>query len=174
MAHFLLGLALVGGATIVAVEAIGIERGQATSLPREIRRIALALACACGILVVTGAFATAAGPHPGGSKIARLGTLLTSVYVHAAATAAFGVLFAFLLGYLAARRDRWPLVFKLAAALLGLLLVQMAIGETQYRTHLPWWLVLVHVSIAAAVWAGTLALATVCFRPPATIAAPPA
>jgi heme A synthase len=41
----------------------------------------------------------------------------------------------------------------------------MAIGETQYRTHLPWWLVLIHVGLAGAVWAGIVALATLFRRP---------
>jgi heme A synthase len=48
---------------------------------------------------------------------------------------------------------------------LALLAVQMAIGETQYRTHLPWWLVLIHVGAGTAVWSGTVALATVLWRP---------
>ena len=52
---------------------------------------------------------------------------------------------------------------RLIEGLLGLLAVQMVIGEVQYRTHLPWWLVLVHVTGAATVWAVELlrrALAT--------------
>jgi heme A synthase len=53
---------------------------------------------------------------------------------------------------------------------LGLLLVQMGIGEIQWRTKLPWELVLVHVVLAAAVWAGTIALATLFFRPPRSLA----
>jgi heme A synthase len=49
--------------------------------------------------------------------------------------------------------------------LLAVLLVQMAIGEIQWRTHLPWGVVLVHVALAAAVWAGTVALAVLIWRP---------
>jgi heme A synthase len=41
----------------------------------------------------------------------------------------------------------------------------MGIGELQYRTHLPWWLVLIHVSLAAAVWAVTVALVALVHRP---------
>jgi hypothetical protein len=41
----------------------------------------------------------------------------------------------------------------------------MAIGEIQWRTHLPWGVVLVHVALAAAVWAGTVALAVLIWRP---------
>ena len=50
------------------------------------------------------------------------------------------------------------------------LLVQMGVGELQYRTHLPWWLVLVHVALAAAVWACAIALVAVIERPPKAFA----
>jgi heme A synthase len=73
----------------------------------------------------------------------------------------------FVLGYLAARRERSPRVFLLGLGVLGLLLAQMAIGEAQYRTHLPWPLVLVHVAFAGAVWALLVAFVTVLWRPPA-------
>jgi heme A synthase len=41
----------------------------------------------------------------------------------------------------------------------------MALGDIQYRTHLPWWLVLVHVAIAATVWSWTVALVALMWRP---------
>jgi heme A synthase len=47
----------------------------------------------------------------------------------------------------------------------AVLLVQMGLGELQWRTHLPWGLVLVHVFLAATVWVGTVALATLFWRP---------
>jgi len=72
-----------------------------------------------------------------------------------------------MLGYLAARRERSPRLFALGAALFVLLLVQMGLGEIQYRTHLPWGLVLAHVGLAAAVWALLVAFVTVLWRPPA-------
>ena len=50
--------------------------------------------------------------------------------------------------------------------LLFLFVVQMGVGELQYRTHLPWWLVLVHVALAGAVWAVAVALVTAIRRPP--------
>ena len=51
--------------------------------------------------------------------------------------------------------------------LLGILLVQMAVGETQYRTYLtvPWWLVLIHVIVAAALFAWTVGLVARLWRP---------
>jgi heme a synthase len=54
---------------------------------------------------------------------------------------------------------------RTAFVLLGLLAVQMTIGEIQYRTHLPWWLVLVHVTVAATVWAATTSFVFSLWRP---------
>ena len=73
--------------------------------------------------------------------------------------------FVFSLGYLTARRERSPRLWSLALAVFGVLLVQIAVGEIQWRTHLPWGVVLVHVLLAATVWAGTVALATLFVRP---------
>ena len=52
-----------------------------------------------------------------------------------------------------------------APASLVLLGVQMAIGETQYRNGLPWGLVLVHVTVAACVFAWTVGLVARLWRP---------
>jgi len=41
----------------------------------------------------------------------------------------------------------------------------MTIGEVQYRTHLPWWLVLTHVTVAATVWAAVTAFGIRFWRP---------
>ena len=54
---------------------------------------------------------------------------------------------------------------RAALAVLGLLAVQMVIGEVQYRTHLPWGLVLVHVALAALLWAATVAFVARLWRP---------
>ena len=45
----------------------------------------------------------------------------------------------------------------------------MAVGEIQWRNALPWGVVLVHVALAAAVWAGTVALAFLLWRPVAPL-----
>jgi len=44
------------------------------------------------------------------------------------------------------------------------------VGEVQYRNALPWWLVLVHVMLAASIWVLTLAVAYALWRPPAPLA----
>ena len=122
---------------------------------------------ACGVLVVTGTLSTAAGPHPGDSaEIERFWNLLDAVYIHVRATAAFGISFLLLLGWLVRNRVRAGVLAPGAVGLLVLLLVQMAVGELQWRNELPWWLVLIHVSLAAAVWAWTVALVTALWRTP--------
>jgi heme A synthase len=45
----------------------------------------------------------------------------------------------------------------------------MAVGELQWRNQLPWWLVLIHVGLAALVWAWTVALVTALWRTPRTL-----
>jgi cytochrome c oxidase assembly protein subunit 15 len=165
--HFLLALVVLATATVVAVEAQGNARGRVEPAPRWLRLVGLVLALACAILVVTGTLSTAAGPHPGDkAEVDRFWNLLNAVYLHVRATAAFGISFLLLLAWLARNRARAGVLAPGAVGLLVLLLVQMSVGELQWRNQLPWWLVLIHVGLAAAVWAWTVALVTALWRTP--------
>ena len=173
MSHFLLALVVLAGGIVVALEAWRLVRGGVEPLvPAELRRAGLVLVGACLALVVSGTFTTAAGPHSGGADIRRLGSLDGALWVHVRTTALFGCVFLFVLGYLAARRDRSPRLFALSLALVGVLLVQMAVGEVQWRAELPWGLVVVHVALAAAVWAAVVAFVALLWRPLAVLAPP--
>jgi cytochrome c oxidase assembly protein subunit 15 len=170
MAHFLLAFAVLGVAVVVALEAWNLEAGRGAAVePSWARWAAVALAGACLVLVVTGAFVTASGPHSGGEDIRRLGVLLDAVRIHVRVTAVFGLLLLGLGLFVLRSRARYPGIAKGGVLLLALLLVQMAVGEIQYRSHLPWWLVLVHVGLASAVWGVTVGLATAFWRPPAPL-----
>jgi cytochrome c oxidase assembly protein subunit 15 len=173
--HFLLALLALGGAVVVAFEAAREERGSASiSLPKELRWAGVGLVAACLALVVTGTFSTAAGPHSGDANVVeRLWHLDDAVYLHVRVTALFGAVFLFVLGLLAARRQLAPRLLRFAFVLLGVLLLQMAVGELQWRLELPWGIVAVHVALAAAVWALTVALAYMLWRPPAWLAPRP-
>ena len=171
MSHFLLALVVLAAAAVVVVRAVALEVGEASQpLPQPLRRGALVLAGAALVLVVTGTFATAAGPHPGGDDIRRLWNLYDAVYVHVRATALFGLTFLAILVWLWRRRATYPLLLEGGFVVLGVLVLQMIVGELQYRTELPWWLVLIHVSLAAAVWLAVVAFAAVLRRPPAPVA----
>jgi heme a synthase len=163
LTHFLLSLVVLGLAVVVAVDALRLTRGAAAPrVPLWIRQAGLVVALALGALVVTGTFATASGPHPGSVVVRRLWSFQPAVYVHVRATAVFGASFALLLAWLI--RNRSPHV-RGALVVLGLLAAQMTVGEIQYRTHLPWWLVLVHVGLAACVWTATSAFVYDLWRP---------
>jgi cytochrome c oxidase assembly protein subunit 15 len=167
--HLLLSAIVLAGAVVLALEALGAVTGRAEPVvPRELRRVGLVVVAAGLALIVTGTLATAAGPHSGGGveHVDRLWRLQPVVYIHAVAVAVFGVGLVFVLGYLASRRQQAPRLFALGLGVLGLLLAQMAIGEIQYRTHLPWPLVLAHVGLAGAVWALLVGFVTVLWRLP--------
>jgi heme a synthase len=154
--HFLVALLALAGAIVVALAAF---RADAVPLSKELRWAGVGLLAACLALVMTGTFSTAAGPHSGDPDVVdRLWHLDDAVYLHVRVTAVFGALFLFVLGLLAARRSLAPHVFRLALVLLGVLLVQMAVGELQWRLELPWGIVALHVALAAAVWSLTVAL----------------
>ena len=173
-AHLLLSMIVLAGAVVLALEAFGAVAGRAEPLvPAELRRLGIVVAASALALLVTGTLATAGGPHSGGgaAHVERLWRLQPLVYVHAAAVAVLGLGLVFVLGYLAARRERSPRLFAFGGGVLGLLVVQMVVGDIQYRTHLPWPLVLAHVGLAAAVWAVLIAFVTSLWRPPGPLAA---
>ena len=168
IAHLMLSMLLLAGAVVLVLEARGLQVGHSAPLDPELRRLAVVFSGACLALLFSGAFTTAAGPHSGGGSgddIDRFGSLEPAVYAHAGFVALFGCLFLYSLGYLAARRDRARRLFRASLALLVLVLVQMGLGELQWRLELPWGLVLVHVVLAATVWMGAVALATLFWRP---------
>ncbi len=124
-------------------------------------------------MVVTGAIATASGPHPGADDaVDRLGLeIRDTVYVHVRATAVFGIGFLLVGWQLLRVRRESPGVVRLAVVLLAVLIAQMLVGEVQYRNALPWGLVLVHVTLGAAIWGLTVAVVYSLWRPPAALLA---
>jgi cytochrome c oxidase assembly protein subunit 15 len=159
LSHFLLSLTVLTLAVVLAAQMW--ERGP-TQLPPWAPRLGLLVGLAAAVLIVSGTLATASGPHPGSTVVRRLWSFQPAVYWHVRATAVFGISFAILLVYLWRRHASQV---QGALVLLGLLAVQMTIGEVQYRTHLPWWLVLVHVAVAATVWAAATSFVFSLWRP---------
>ena len=167
MSHFLLALVVLAGAVVVAVEGWNARRGGGVSAPPLVRRLGVVAAAALAVLIVTGAFVTAAGPHPGDkATIRRMFTFDGTVWLHVRATAIFGLAFLGLLVWLARRRHELPRLWRVALAVLALLLVQMAVGEWQYRRGLPWEVVLVHVGLAGALWGTAVAFVSLLWRSP--------
>ncbi|HET7743866.1 MAG TPA: COX15/CtaA family protein [Gaiellaceae bacterium] len=174
MAHFLLALTVLGLALVTLVEAWSLVVGRARPFePGWFRQFAVwAGLPTCAALVVTGAVATASGPHPGSSQdVKRIGVTITdTVYVHVRVAAAFGIGVLIVGWFLWKGRDAYPGLFRLWGVLFAVVVAQAIVGEVQYRNALPWWLVLVHVVLAASIWVLTLAVAYALWRPPAPLA----
>lgn len=168
IAHLLLSLAVIGVAVLVLLDATQLLRGVGAALPGMVRVAGGVLVCAVAFLVVTGTLATASGKYPGSngnSNVHRLGAFQPAVSLHVKAVALFGVVFLLLAVWAWRNRARLPWLLRGCAGLLAILLVQMAVGETQYRTGLAWWLVLIHVVVAAALFAWTVGLVARLWRP---------
>jgi cytochrome c oxidase assembly protein subunit 15 len=159
LSHFLVTFVAMTFGVIVALEAYGV-RGD--PVPGWVRNAALVVGASLAALIVTGTFATAAGPHSGGADVRRLGTLEPAVWLHVRAVAIFGIAFALLIGWLIKAGSEH---LRLALVVLGLLIVDMVVGEVQYRTKLPWGLVLAHVTLAAVLWALTVGFVARMWRP---------
>ncbi len=151
--HFLLSVALLVVATF-AWHAAG------SSVPVRLVRRGAGLRVGAGAVmlvallavIVAGVLTTASGPHSGasgtGQQVDRFGIFTLAVTLHARGAYAFLALVV-VLSWLRARRG----VALRDLGLLGaLVVVQIALGELQYRNGLPWGVVLAHVVNAAALW----------------------
>ena len=168
--HLVLTLIVLGLAVLVLLEAARLVRGTAPALPGLARAGSAVLVLAISVLVVSGTVATAAGRFPGNNGtdvVPRLGSFYPAVYWHVRSVAAFGIVFLALAGWAWLRRVEFPWLLRGCAGLLAILLVQMGIGEAQYRTYgsVPWWVVVIHVTVAAVLFAWTVGLAARIWRP---------
>jgi cytochrome c oxidase assembly protein subunit 15 len=160
MGHFLLSLVAVAAAVLVVLGAHWFVVGRPDrSAPRLVMWLSLALVPALLALVVTGAFVTAAGPRSGGEAVERFGNLENAIYVHVRVTAVFGVGFLVLAVALWRLREGLRPELLVAGGMLAALVGQMVVGEAQWRNQLPWWLVLIHVTLATTVFACMVLLA---------------
>jgi len=163
--HFTLALLALAGALLVVLESRALDQAVDEATPGELRRAGLVLVGACLALVVTGTFATAAGPHAGDPDVDRLWMLDNAMWVHVRAAGLFGLSLLFVLGYLVARRTSSPRLLRVGLVVAALALAQSAVGELQWQLELPWGIVLVHVALAAAVWSATVVLVTLMHGP---------
>lgn len=154
MSHFLL-------AVLVLVIAVGLvltefRIGWGDSIPPPPRWVpigGLVIAIWAWLVIISGAVVTMSGTHPGGEDIPRLWNLLDAAYLHVRIAASFVVVIAIFLLLLSRVAHAPRAVMRLSWLLVIVVALQVAIGEVQWRTELPWWLVLVHVAGGAAVLA---------------------
>jgi cytochrome c oxidase assembly protein subunit 15 len=155
--HFLLSVLALCAGLLLALRAHDMARGITRGTDRGLGVPGIATALALGVVIVTGILVTASGPHSGDrGVIQRIWALNEAAFVHVRAVIGFAVV-ALILGVLIWRRvraggtiDRLTKGIAIAAA--PMVAAQVIIGEVQYRTGLPWGVILVHVSIAGLLW----------------------
>jgi heme a synthase len=157
--HFVLSMVIVWDAMVLHRRA-GEEAGgpYRSTVPVELRRLALGLV-AWGLLVIaTGTVVTGTGPHGGDETAPRFGFAIGEVArVHGVSVVVLlaGTLW---LAHRTRRVGAWDTLGGPIALVLWVAVVQGAIGYTQYFSGVPAALVALHVVGAVGVWAALLHL----------------
>lgn len=162
--HYLLSIVLVAFMAVFAVRAHapGGPRARAVRLPTLILTHVMTLVLA--VTAVVGVFATGSGPHSGDpSEVVRTGFDAEFVY-HVHAWSGY-VLFALTLVVVVLSLREYVGFRKWAVALVCVQIVQIVVGVTQARLHLPGSLVLVHMVLAAVLTAAAVATVLALKRP---------
>jgi cytochrome c oxidase assembly protein subunit 15 len=133
------------------------EAGTSIVDPR-LRTLARAMVALGAVLLVTGTVVTGTGPHGGDERVRRLPFQVEDVArIHSLTAWAFLVVAVVTL-WLVHRSGATPTLDRRGLVLVGAILVQGAIGYTQYFTGLPAGLVWVHVSGSLLIWIAALRL----------------
>jgi cytochrome c oxidase assembly protein subunit 15 len=156
--HFLLSMVALASGTVLALRARDWAAGAERGWDRRRGPLAGAVALAAAVVLATGAVVTAAGPHSGDDDVTeRFGDLLLATRVHVRAVVVFAALAVVLVAWVWREGGADRLTRRLALLAVPLIAAQMTIGEYQYRNGLPWEVVVVHVTVAALLWAVVVA-----------------
>lgn len=174
MGHFVLSMIILADAVILVHRAGLPDDVPLTPVGRTIeRRAAVLQFVLTSIVVITGTVVTNSGPHAGDRKAKRFDLQLTDIArVHSATTILLLVsIVTFVLvigrsGFVPARR-------RALSWLLVVVLLQMAVGYTQYFTGVPALLVAVHILGAVLVFTASLRVLLVNRQPIAVVAPQP-
>lgn len=149
-AHFLLSAALIAIATVLHHRVRPArERGVVTG---TVRRLAVALLVLGGAVLVLGTLVTAAGPHAGDPDTQRLGLDIRDVVRLHSGTVWLTVATTAAILWRAGRGGADGPVARSVGVLLGVEVVQGAVGYTQYALDIPAALVSVHLALATLFW----------------------
>lgn len=155
--HFLLAIIVFTLATVLLVD----TRFPATrdvDLPLWVRPSTLLFLGLGLTLIVSGAIVTTSGTHPGADDVPRLYSLLNVAYWHVRIAVTYVAALACFLFGLSRLETTSRRVPRLAWAVVALTGIQVLIGEVQWRSELPWYLVWAHVMTATLLWGTLVAL----------------
>ncbi len=158
MGHFVLSMLLIWNAVVLHRRA-GHDGSRGLPLvPLRIRRLGWALVTAAAVVVLSGTVVTGTGPHGGDADVERLSFEITEVVrIHSGAMWVFLLLSVWTLFEL--RRTGAPaIVDRWSKILVGVIVLQGAIGYIQYFTGVPPGVVMLHVFGSTLVWIAVLEL----------------
>lgn len=155
--HFVVSMALVADALVLHHRAARPDGPRRSLVSPTVRRGAIALVIMAGLVITTGTAVTGSGPNAGDERAKRLPfTVRASAQVHGTLLIAFLAAVLWVVWML--RRDGAPMrTLRSAQTLLTVLVLQAAVGYTQYFTEIPPLLVGLHVFGATLVWLAVLA-----------------
>jgi len=185
MGHFMLSLVLLANAVVLYhragfADGPADDRGRARPdgpvrplVPGELLAMGRLLPAAAGLAIFLGTVVTSTGPHGGDPTARRFNYSLHDVaQLHSAAVLLFLACTVVTLWRLV-RVGAPAEVMRRGEILLTVLLMQGAVGYLQYFSGVPTWLVGIHVTLAAALWAVTLQFALGLTTRPTLAAASP-
>lgn len=154
--HFVLSMLLVGDAVVLLWRS-GQSGGPRRAVVGHVEvALSRAAVLAMAALMLTGPAVTGTGPHAGDARAPRFGWFLPDVArVHGVNMWIFLILVVVLLVRLA-RSSAPTAVMRRGSRLLVAIVVQGAIGYTQYELGIPTWLVALHIAGATTVLALTI------------------
>jgi len=157
-AHFLVSIAVLGTAVVLHVRCIE-GTGPARSLARpDLRVLSWAMVAVAGVMLAAGTVVTGTGPLAGAGAVPRFQLPLAGVtQLHSDIGWLLGGLAVALAAGLRLSGAP-PRAARLGLTLLGLILLQGAVGYTQYFTGLPAGLVWFHVCGSVLIWIAALRL----------------
>lgn len=158
--HFLLSFVALGAGIVTLMRARDLHRGTARRFDRGRQTVAGVMLGVLVAVILSGVLVTASGPHPGDPEVKiRFWNISDAVALHARVVLAFVICSVFFLLWLGKNGVGDRMVRPLSVIFAPLLILQILIGEYQYRHQLPWEIILIHVTIVALLFATGAAIA---------------
>jgi cytochrome c oxidase assembly protein subunit 15 len=156
MAHFILSMLLIWVSAVLSHRAMSADTEPIAIVHRDYMILGRAMAVLTAIVVFIGTMVTGSGPHGGDEHVVRLDYSIHEI------TKIHGIFVWFLIAVTVLTLWRLhvahasPTLMRKGEYCVAAMLVQGAIGYTQYAMHFPPVLALVHVAGAVAVWSTVL------------------
>lgn len=156
-AHFLISMLILAAATW------SVHASRSTSSIRLRGRsaaglVAIATVAVAAVVICAGVLTTAGGPYSGAEArgiVERFGNWHLAVTIHARGAYVFAALIVALTVWKRRSQDG----VRDIGVLTALIVVQITLGEIQYRSNLPRGVVLAHIATAASIWVTTCLIA---------------